>query len=192
MAAKGKRKATPRERPAEAPEEALSPKQEAFCAEYLVDLNGAQAAIRAGYAENSARQQAYDLLTRPYIQKELSRLKKERARRVGVKADHVLAEVADIAYAPIGPDSPVTVAEKLKGLELAGKHIGMWVERVQHEGQLTLAQMVGASLPPAPEQSKAELQPNYRPMRPPGTGPSLEELFMEKPAEEAEAPEEGE
>jgi D-tyrosyl-tRNA(Tyr) deacylase len=36
----------------------LSPKQEAFCREYIVDWNGTQAAIRAGYAPGSAQDQA--------------------------------------------------------------------------------------------------------------------------------------
>lgn len=32
----------------------LTPKQERFCEEYLIDLNATQAAIRSGYSENSA------------------------------------------------------------------------------------------------------------------------------------------
>ena len=32
----------------------LTDKQKAFCDEYLVDLNGKQAAIRAGYSEKTA------------------------------------------------------------------------------------------------------------------------------------------
>jgi len=33
---------------------ALTPRQERFCEEYLVDFNGSAAAIRAGYAAGSA------------------------------------------------------------------------------------------------------------------------------------------
>ncbi|HSP41826.1 MAG TPA: terminase small subunit, partial [Luteolibacter sp.] len=52
----------------------LSAKQAAFCREYLVDLNGTQAAIRAGYSEKTARSQAGRLLTKVDIEEEIARL----------------------------------------------------------------------------------------------------------------------
>ena len=42
-------------------------KNKRFVQEYLVDRNGAAAAVRAGYSKRTARQQAYDLLTRPDV-----------------------------------------------------------------------------------------------------------------------------
>jgi phage terminase small subunit len=47
----------------------LTPKQLAFCQEYVVDKNGTQAAIRAGYSENSANEQAAQLLAKLSIKK---------------------------------------------------------------------------------------------------------------------------
>ena len=41
----------------------LSTKQARFVSEYLVDMNGAQAAIRAGYSRRTAKSQASRLLT---------------------------------------------------------------------------------------------------------------------------------
>ena len=41
----------------------LTPKQELFVQEYLVDLNATQAAIRAGYSEQTARQTASENLS---------------------------------------------------------------------------------------------------------------------------------
>ena len=38
-----------------------------FVHEYLVDRNGAAAAVRAGYSQHTARQIAYELLTRPDV-----------------------------------------------------------------------------------------------------------------------------
>jgi hypothetical protein len=38
-----------------------------FVQEYLVDRNGAAAAVRAGYSSKTARQIAYELLTRPDV-----------------------------------------------------------------------------------------------------------------------------
>lgn len=46
----------------------LSPKQERFVQEYLVDLNATQAAIRAGYSKQSARVQASRMLTKANVQ----------------------------------------------------------------------------------------------------------------------------
>lgn len=45
----------------------MTPKQERFVAEYLIDLNATQAAIRAGYSEKTARSIASELLTKPDI-----------------------------------------------------------------------------------------------------------------------------
>lgn len=39
----------------------MTPKQEKFCVEFLVDLNGTQAAIRAGYSEKTAYSQGQRL-----------------------------------------------------------------------------------------------------------------------------------
>ena len=44
-----------------------TPKQVMFANEYLIDLNGAQAAIRAGYSEKCARQIASENMAKPYI-----------------------------------------------------------------------------------------------------------------------------
>ena len=40
----------------------MTAKQEHFCAEYAVDYNGTQAAIRAGYSEKNAANQASRML----------------------------------------------------------------------------------------------------------------------------------
>ena len=51
----------------------LSQKQQLFIEEYLIDLNGTQAAIRAGYNPNTARQIAAENLTKPYIRKAIDK-----------------------------------------------------------------------------------------------------------------------
>ena len=45
----------------------LNPKQQRFVAEYLVDLNATQAAIRSGYSQKTARQIATENLSKPAI-----------------------------------------------------------------------------------------------------------------------------
>ena len=50
----------------------LNPKQQLFCIEYLKDFNATQAAIRAGYSKDTARQIGSENLTKLDIQNELS------------------------------------------------------------------------------------------------------------------------
>lgn len=49
----------------------LSGKHERFCQEYVIDYNGTQAAIRAEYAQASAKQTAYKLLQREDVSMEM-------------------------------------------------------------------------------------------------------------------------
>ena len=77
----------------------LTAKQAGFCAEYLVDLNAAQAAIRAGYAVSSAKVTGSKLLTNANVQEQISKLKVERSERVRIRADDVLKELGLVAFA---------------------------------------------------------------------------------------------
>lgn len=69
---------------------ALTPKQEAFVREYLKDLNATQAAIRAGYSEDSAGTEGHRLLKNAEILEAIDAAKAKRAKRVELKADDVL------------------------------------------------------------------------------------------------------
>jgi len=51
----------------------LNTRHSRFIDEYLVDFNGAQAAIRAGYSPNAAKEQAYHLLTNTHIRDEVQK-----------------------------------------------------------------------------------------------------------------------
>ena len=77
----------------------LSPKQTRFVQEYLIDLNGKRAAIRAGYASRSAEVQASRMLRNAKVQKALEAAMQARSRRTEVSSDQVLEELAKIAFA---------------------------------------------------------------------------------------------
>lgn len=79
----------------------LTPKQELFCKEYLIDLNGTQAAIRAGYSEKTARSVASENLTKPDIQERIFALREKRSKRVEINADRVLSELGKIGFSNI-------------------------------------------------------------------------------------------
>lgn len=77
---------------------ALTAKQERFVAEYLIDLNATQAAIRAGYSEKSARSQGHRLLTNADIETAIQEARAERSDRTEVTQDRVLEELARIGF----------------------------------------------------------------------------------------------
>lgn len=78
---------------------ALTPKQATFVREYLIDLNGTQAAIRAGYSEKTARQIADQLLSKLDITEAVGKAMDKRAARTEITADRVLAEMAKVGFA---------------------------------------------------------------------------------------------
>jgi len=71
----------------------LTDKQELFCKEYLIDLNATQAAIRAGYSENTAQIIGSENLSKPLIAKKIAELKAKRAERVEIKADDIARQL---------------------------------------------------------------------------------------------------
>ena len=72
----------------------LTPKQRAFVQEYLIDLNATQAAIRAGYSENTAQQASSRLLLNVVISGAIAEAKASRSKRTEIDADWVLARLA--------------------------------------------------------------------------------------------------
>ena len=77
--------------------EDLTDKQKLFCQEYLLDLNGYHAALRAGYSENSAMQQASRLLSYDKVQWFLAELKKERSDKLKIDQEWVLKRFIEIS-----------------------------------------------------------------------------------------------
>lgn len=76
-----------------------NPKQSAFCREYVLDYNGTQAAIRAGYSKRTAYSQSFDLLKKPEIQKEIQSLESRIENKVIITKDKILRELSMIGFA---------------------------------------------------------------------------------------------
>jgi phage terminase small subunit len=130
----------------------LTAKQQAFCEEYMVDLNGAQAAIRAGYSVDTAKQIATENLSKPYLQDYITKLQDERSERVSVTADDVLKDLLYLKDVCLGKEE-ITVTDSdgsltttkvfkeagaNKALESLGKHLKMFTDRVEQTTDLTL------------------------------------------------------
>ncbi len=71
----------------------MTTKQEAFAREYLLDMNGKQAAIRAGYAPEHAEKQAHQLMKQPEIKALVAEQIKVRFDALSVNADWVLSRL---------------------------------------------------------------------------------------------------
>ena len=67
----------------------LTPKQAAFVREYMIDRNGTQAAIRAGYSKKTAREIAVENLTKPLISTAIDAGIKAMSDKTGVTTDWV-------------------------------------------------------------------------------------------------------
>lgn len=80
---------------------ALTEKQKRFCEEYIIDLNGTQAAIRAGYSVDSAGSIAHENLMKPEIQEYLTIRQSELITETGITQRRVLEEYAKIAFSDI-------------------------------------------------------------------------------------------
>ena len=96
---------------------ALTPKQERFIQEYLVDSNGAQAVIRAGYSEKNANREAYQLLENEEIAAAVAVGRAELAEKSRLMAMDNIAKLVAIAdldpAALVGPDGKPLPIEKV-------------------------------------------------------------------------------
>lgn len=115
----------------------LSPKQERFAREYLLDLNATQAAIRAGYSPKTAQEQASRLLSNVMVAARVAELKAKRAEKADRTAQDVLNDIIAVT-AQARDEGDLKTA--LKGLELQGKHLGMFTDKLQteHSGGISI------------------------------------------------------
>lgn len=149
----------------------LTFKQGRFVAEYLIDLNATQAAIRAGYSPKTAEIIGHENLRKPKIDAAIQKAMNRREKRVEVSQDRVVTELARVAFGDLrgavtwGPDGVTLVSskdltedeaaaisevaetvtkdggstrikrhDKIKALELLGKHLGMFSDRSNDGG----------------------------------------------------------
>ena len=82
----------------EKPIRPLTPKQERFVQEYLIDLNATQAAIRAGYSPQTARAIGAENLTKPDIQQAITEAQGAMAEKVEVTREEIIKELKRLAF----------------------------------------------------------------------------------------------
>ena len=124
-------------------------KERLFAHEYLIDQNKTQAAIRAGYSEKTAVKTGHEVYHKPHVKAWIEAELAKRCEKLGITADRVLNELAEIGFlkrdevlaAGRSPDDdlppPVTLSstmrmtDKIRALELIGKNLKMWIDRVE-------------------------------------------------------------
>lgn len=122
----------------------LRPKQKRFCDEYLIDLNATQAAIRAGYSPNTAKQIGSEHLTKPDIQEYIRQRMAEKDEKLIARQDEVLKYLTrvmrrqEVDYGTnVVSDGegtsrveitqlPTKVADASRAAELLGKRYGLF------------------------------------------------------------------
>ena len=109
----------------------LTPKQQRFVEEYLIDLNATQAAIRAGYSEKTAKEIGSENLTKPNIAKAIAEAQEKLSNKAQVTVEMVvqglLNEAKDLSESS-------TQSARVSAWAHLGKHLGMFKDKIEHTG----------------------------------------------------------
>ena len=110
----------------------LTPKQQRFVEEYLIDLNATQAAIRSGYSEKTAKEIGSENLTKPNIAKAIAEAQEKLSNKAQVTVEMVvqglLNEAKDLSEGS-------TQSARVSAWAHLGKHLGMFKDKIEHTGK---------------------------------------------------------
>ena len=130
----------------------MTERQKKFCDEYLVDCNASQAAIRAGYSENTAKQIGQRLLTKvdlkSYIDEQLKKMHSEKSAEAQEVIEYltsvmrgqsesevvVVEQMGDYTSEARVMKKHPDEKERLKAAELLGKRHGLFTDKVDVGG----------------------------------------------------------
>jgi len=101
----------------------LTAKQQAFCEEYLIDLNASQAAVRAGYSVKTAKDIGCENLAKPNIASYIAELKRKRSEKTAINAAWVLEKSVILYQRCMAESDEFSPSGAGKALDLIGKHI---------------------------------------------------------------------
>lgn len=113
----------------------LTGKQRAFCEEYLKDLNGSEAVLRAGYqtTKYNANRLAVQLLNNEAIRFAIDGLKAQRANHSSVTDDFVLRKITQV-ISTIEQGDKYDAQSILRACELLGRHLGLFKDKQEISG----------------------------------------------------------
>jgi len=154
----------------------MTPKQQRFVDEYLIDLNATQAAIRAGYSAKTAQEHSSRLLSNVMVRRAIESGQQAKSEQTKIDAVYLLNRLQAISemdaldilsddgsIKPIrewpkiwrqmisgidvvnNPDTGVVLKkikwpDKIKNLELIGRHIGVGAfrDKLELSGEVSL------------------------------------------------------
>lgn len=106
----------------------LTPKQQRFVEEYLIEPNETQAAIRAGYSAKTANKNASRLMVNEGVQKAIRAAQEARKHRVEITADEVVKGLlSEARHRGKGSSHAARVA----AWGLLARHLGMLTDKVK-------------------------------------------------------------
>lgn len=120
----------------------MTEKQKRFANEYLIDLNATRA-YKAVYTrvknDSTAAAAAARLLKNVNVSAYIGKRMEERSKRTEVKQDDVVKELAKIGFAKSALlyEMEVKTNDKLKALELLGRHLGMFTDKQEIRAQIS-------------------------------------------------------
>jgi len=127
----------------------MTPKQQRFVREYLVDFNATRAAVRAGYSAKCASVQGARLLANAKVHAEIERLAKEQDGELDLSNERILAKLAEIGFS----DDEAT-KDSLRALDILCKTRGLYLRKpeMEQEGIVINLNMGGPECPTTPGQ----------------------------------------
>lgn len=120
----------------------MTPKQQRFVDEYLIDLNATKAAIRAGYSKRTAKDIGAENLTKPEIAKAVAKAIEAQAERTLISADQVLLDIERIGRKA---EKAADYANALKSRELLGKRYKLFTDKVEVQHTVPRAERLHAA-----------------------------------------------
>ena len=120
----------------------LTAQQEQFCLEFIKDLNAVRAAMRAGYGEQHAKKNAWQIIRNPAVAERISELKADQTKRTKIEADDILRRLVRIAEKT---EQEGDYQAAIRSLELLGKHQAMWTDKNLTEMEVKNAFATGNS-----------------------------------------------
>lgn len=158
----------------------LTPKQERFCREYAIDCNATQAAIRAGYSEKTADNNAHRLMGNEGIKAKIAELQGKTAKKLEITSEFVLGELLKLATVDLSKaydengnlkqihDIPEDVRKAIAGVETYYERSGKdeegnpdmcTVKKIKFWDKTKALQMLGQHLKLFAEAQAAAAQP---------------------------------
>lgn len=130
----------------------MTAKQQRFCDEYLIDLDGTKAAIRAGYSAKTAGAIASENLKKPKLKQYIADRMEEKEKQLIADQDEVLKYLTSVLRGESKSEIVVVVSsgdfmteaqrmkkapdekERLKAAELLGKRYSLFTDKVDFTG----------------------------------------------------------